>query len=159
MLGLSSSDDEDNDKDDAPPRGGMDDDDLFGEEAQIVGGGGVNESFESAQDKFDGGNTDAAVVCGDLPPRPCPVVALPPLEVQDTGDIEVKGMTQLASSSVPAFSAQVDVRHALQRAASSVKAQKTKMHPTRTRSAHHLQGQSSSYSRRTNTRLMAWPPT
>jgi hypothetical protein len=93
----------------------MDDDDLFGGEAEIVGGGGVNESFESAQDEFDGGNTDAAVVCGDLPPRPRPVVNLSPLEVQDTGDIEVEGI------------AQVDVRRAaLQRAASLVKAQKTK---------------------------------
>jgi hypothetical protein len=92
MLGLSSSDGEDDEEDDAPSRGGMDDD-LFGEEAEIVGGGGVNESFESAQDEFDGGNTDADVARGDLPPPPCPVVALPPLEVQDTaGDIEVEGM-------------------------------------------------------------------
>ena len=127
MLGLSSSDGEDDEEDDAPSRGGMDDD-LFGEEAEIVGGGGVNESFESAQDEFDGGNTDAAVARGDLPPPPRPVVALvPPLEVQDTaGDIEVEGMSQPASSSVPASSAQVDVRRALQRAASLVKAQKTK---------------------------------
>ena len=92
MLGLSSSDGEDDEEDDAPSRGGMDDD-LFGEEAEIVGGGGVNESFESAQDEFDGGNTDADVARGDLPPPPRPVVALPPLEVQDTaGDIEVEGM-------------------------------------------------------------------
>jgi hypothetical protein len=92
------------------------------------GGGGFNESFESAQDEFDGGNTDADVSRGDLPPPPRPVVALPPLEVQDTaGDIEVEGMSrQPASSSVPASSAQADVRRALQRAASSVKAQKTK---------------------------------
>ena len=104
----------------ATPRG------VFGEEAKIVGGGGVNESFESAQDEFDGGNTDADVARGDLPPLPRPVVALPPLEVQDTaGDIDVEGMSrQPASSSVPASSAQVDVRRALQRAASSVKAQK-----------------------------------
>ncbi len=60
------------------------DDDLFGEEeAKSVEGGGVNESFESAQDEDDDRYTDAAVALGDLPPTPPPVVpfalAPPPL--------------------------------------------------------------------------------
>ena len=104
------------------PRG--EDDDILGEES--VGGGGVNESFESAQGEDDNRNTDAAVASGNLPPPPPPVVpsALAPHhhKVQDTGDIE--GLT--TAPSMPAFSAPVDVRGALKRVASSVKAQKTK---------------------------------
>ena len=67
LLGLSSGD-----EDNAVPRGVNGD--IFGEEAESVKGGGVNESFESAQDEDDGGNTDAAVAPGDLPPRSPPVV-------------------------------------------------------------------------------------
>ena len=88
--------------------------------------GGVNESFESAQDEDDNRNTDAAVASGNLPPPPPPVVpsALAPHhhEVQDTDDIE--GLT--TAPSMLAFFAPVDVCGALKRAASSVKAQKTK---------------------------------
>jgi hypothetical protein len=133
MLGLSS----DNEVDAPRSSGAGEDDDPFGEE--LVGGGGVNETFESAQDEDDDGNTDAAVVPDNLPPLPGPVgpsaLALPPREVQDTGDN--KGLMMVPSA--PASSAWVDVRGSLKRAESLVKAQKTKMRQTRTtRSAHCL---------------------
>ena len=85
-------------------------------------GGGVNESFDSArfedfaQDEDDDRNTDAAVVPA-LPPLPCPVGE----EVQDTG--ENKEVTTAPSAQA---STRVDVRSALKRAESSLKAQKTK---------------------------------
>ena len=86
-------------------------------------GGGVNESFDSAlfedfaQDEDDDRNTDAAVVPA-LPPLPCPVLGE---EVQDTG--ENKEVTTAPSAQA---STRVDVRSALKRAESSLKAQKTK---------------------------------
>jgi hypothetical protein len=89
-------------------------------------GGGVNESFESAQDEDDDRNTAAAVAPGDVPPLPGPVglsaLAPPPRKVQDTGDN--KGV--MTAPSAPASSARVDVRGALKKAESLVKAQKTK---------------------------------
>jgi hypothetical protein len=149
MLGLSSDD-----KDNVPRGSGAgEDNDPFGEE--LVGGGGVNESFESAQDEDDDGNTDAAVEPGNLPPLPGPVgpsaLTPPPRKVQDTGDN--KGV--MTAPSAPASSAWVEVRGALKRAESLVKAQKTKMHQTRTRSTHCLRALSSSSSRRTIPCLMA----
>jgi len=69
LLGLSSDD-----EDDAAPRG-VDGNLIDEEEAESVGGGGVNESFESAQDEDDGGNTDAAVAPGPVVPS---VLAPPP---------------------------------------------------------------------------------
>jgi hypothetical protein len=112
MLGLSLEDEHD-----VP--GGKEDDSL-GEGSE--GGGGVNESFDSAlfdsaQNEDDDRNTDAAVVPA-LPPLPCPVGE----GVQDTGENE--GV--MTAPSAQASSAQVDVRSALKRAESSVKAQKTK---------------------------------
>jgi hypothetical protein len=130
MLGLSSSDGEDDEEDDAPSRGGMDDD-LFGEEAEIVGGGGSMSHLNQHKMSLMVGIQMLmlrVVICL----LPLVLLLLFPLSrcrIQQvtSKSKECEGMLrQPASSSVPASSAQVDVRRALQRAASLVKAQKTK---------------------------------
>ena len=94
-----------------------------------------------------------------IDPRPPPVVpsalAPTPREMQDTGDIE--GVT-LPAPSMSAFSTPVDVCGALKRAASLVKAQKTKNASNKNNErTSRLQARSSSSSRGSNPRLMAWP--
>ena len=123
MLGLSSDDENAASK--------YVSDDFFGDEdVTSVEGGGVDESLDLGQDEDDDDrNIDAAVASGNLTPPLPPVVpfAVAPnnSEVNDIGDISGVA-TVIALPSMSTSSAPFDVRGALKRAASLVKAQKSK---------------------------------